>query len=231
MFVVVGTRLKCLAPPQDLLPPFDAGQVPSRPPNTPTMHFLPHFSPFPSQAHSPEMHFLEVFLARAGTSGQKGAFPPSPHLLFCVCSGAYPPNPPAPPMPLLVSPFPLKFILCTLTPLFSLCHLGSAVILFYVAEGPQAPSEVQQVPQLPLYPLALHLYPNLFSFSCASQSPGLHILLPFFHEFLRRIQHGTFRLALPFSSCVLSAQDLPPPICTTNFPTSLPTPTEMPPLH
>ncbi len=89
----LGTSLKCLGPPQDLLPPFDVGQVPLPPPNPPTMHFLSHVVPFPCQTHSPEIHFFGVFFARAGTAAQKGSFPPSPPLLCCFSSAPDPLQP------------------------------------------------------------------------------------------------------------------------------------------
>jgi hypothetical protein len=85
----LGTSLKCLGPPQDLLPPFDVGQVPLPPPNPPTMHFLSHVVPFPCQTHSPELHFFGVFFATAGTAAQKVSFPPSPPLLCCFSSAPY----------------------------------------------------------------------------------------------------------------------------------------------
>jgi hypothetical protein len=80
-------------PPHDLVSPFDAEQVPPRPPNPSHMHFWSHASSSPCQAHSPGLHFLEVFFVRVGTSAQKGSFPPSPPLLWCFCCAPYPPQP------------------------------------------------------------------------------------------------------------------------------------------
>ena len=94
LFLLAGTLLQCLWRPQDLRPPFDAGQVAPLPPNTSTMHFLRHVALFPSQAYQPGLHFLGVFFVWSGTSAQKGASPPYPHLLFYVSSGPYPPQPP-----------------------------------------------------------------------------------------------------------------------------------------
>ena len=147
------------------------------------------------------------------------------------CLVPIPPNPPAAPMHLFSSPFPLKFLLCTLTLpffpfVFRLCRHK-----FWVSRGPQALSKVQHVPQLPLYPPESLLLPNLFYFFIASQPPALHIFLPFFGSFLPRTQKGAFTPSLSFSSCVLSAQGPHQPAYTTNFPPSLPTSAEMPPLH
>lgn len=82
LFLLAGTLLQCLWRPQDLRPPFDAGQVAPLPPNTSTMHFLRHVALFPSQAYQPGLHFLGVFFVGSGTSAQKGASPPYPHLLL-----------------------------------------------------------------------------------------------------------------------------------------------------
>jgi hypothetical protein len=72
-------------PPHDLVSPFDAGQVLPRPPKPSHMHFWSHDSSSPCQAHSPGLHFLEVFFVGVGISAQKGSFPPFPHLLCCFC--------------------------------------------------------------------------------------------------------------------------------------------------
>ena len=93
MSLLLGTALKCLGLLQDLLPPFDAQQVLPPPPNPPTMHFLAHTVQFSCQAHSPGLHFLEVFFVRAGPATQKGSFRPASWLLCCFCSAPYPPRP------------------------------------------------------------------------------------------------------------------------------------------
>jgi hypothetical protein len=90
LFFPSGTPLTCLAPTEDLLPPFDEGQVPPRPPDPPTMHFLSESSLFRCQAKSPGLHFVQVFFGRAGTSALKGPCPPSLALLCCFISS---PNP------------------------------------------------------------------------------------------------------------------------------------------
>ena len=78
-------RSRVWRPPHDLVSPFDAGQVPSRPPNPSHMHFWSHAFSSPCQAHSPGLHFLEVVFVRVGTSAQKGSFPLFPPLLCCFC--------------------------------------------------------------------------------------------------------------------------------------------------
>ena len=115
MFLLLGTSLKCLSLPEDLLLPFDAQQVLPPPPNPPTIHFLAHTYAFSCQAHSPALHILEVFLVRAGTATQKGSFPPAPWFLCCFALPPIPPDPPAPPLPRYLLAFTLKFLLRTLT--------------------------------------------------------------------------------------------------------------------
>ena len=78
-------RSRVWRPPHDLVSPFDAGQVPSRPPYPSHMHFWSHAFSSPCQAHSPGLHFLEVVFVRVGTSAQKGSLPLSPPLLCCFC--------------------------------------------------------------------------------------------------------------------------------------------------
>jgi hypothetical protein len=165
LFVLAGTLLQFLRRPQDLRPPFDAGQVPSLPPNNPTMHFLPHVSLFPSQAHQPGLEFLEVFFGRAGTSAQKGASHPSPHLLFCFSSGLYPPQPPC----TSYAPFCLSFPSqnCCLHPnpsIFSFALLALQLFFLGVLGVPEPPLDVLEVCLAPLCPSYFAFFPNLFYF-------------------------------------------------------------------
>jgi hypothetical protein len=53
--------------PHLLLSPADVQQVPPLPANNPTLYFLPHSSPTPSQAHIPRLHVFSVFFPRSGT--------------------------------------------------------------------------------------------------------------------------------------------------------------------
>jgi len=115
---VSGTSRTCPARPKDLLPLFDAGQVPPIPPDPPTMHFFSDASLRRCQVSPPGLHFKQVFFGRAGTSGPKGPYPPSPALLWCFMSC---PNPPQPSCTTYVSLF-LSFLslICTLHPDVSL---------------------------------------------------------------------------------------------------------------
>ena len=136
--------------------------------------------PFPPRHTRLDCTFLREFLLGHGLGSKKVPFRlPLPCCVVCALP-LPPPNPPAPTMPLLPYSSPLKILLRTLTiSFFPLC-LGFAAIIFWVPKGPQAPSEVQQMPQLPLYPHALHVSPNVFSFCFASHPPGLHVFFCFF---------------------------------------------------
>ena len=122
LFLLAGALLQCLWRPQDLRPPFDAGQVPSRPPNPSHMHFWSHAFSSPCQAHSPGLHFLEVVFVRVGTSAQKGSFPPASPLLCCFCCCPYPPQPSCTTFAPILLSYPCENPpLHSNPPIFSLC--------------------------------------------------------------------------------------------------------------